>query len=456
MLQFCEKLGWKGNNGKFDVLPIILSNDGNPKYYQLPDEIISKVQIKHPSIKAIDDLNLQWFGVPMVSGMLFEVGGLQFPAVPFNGWFVSVEILRNLMEPSRFALQKVIADAIGCSTTSNLTLWKDKVALELNTALLHSFNLAGVTLVDQHTVSEQFADHFKNEMAERGGCPADWVWLVPSQSGSLTPLYHQEFLNYHLSPSFEKQDNLWEAYLKSNRTVEKYKFKIVALAVRFLVYASTLGRKQKPQIRLFFATETGTAKRFTYTLKQVLSRAFDVEIIGLDKFNKDLFTGICMFVVATAGEGNAPAMADGMTEWLRDQVKTCIDESNNRSAVNHLIKGFKYGVFALGNSSYQHFCGFGKWLDESLETIGGTRMLAIGLGDELKDRGKTFKEWSNTALKQSSVYAGVAEPDQLVELGKDAQTRWRKSSDVAQARPLQSRIDGAAERKLLSPLSLSL
>ena len=97
-------------------------------------------------------------------------------------------------------------------TANNSSLWKDRVALEMNAAVLHSFQKSGATIVDQHTVSEQFQTHLRNELRERGGCPADWVWLTPSQSGSLTPLYHQEMLHYHLSPSFERQDVLWETY----------------------------------------------------------------------------------------------------------------------------------------------------------------------------------------------------------------------------------------------------
>ena len=92
--------------------------------------------------------------------------------------------------------------------SNNMTLWKDRVALELNIAILHSFSKTGVTIVDQHSSLEQYMIHMKNEMRERGGCPSDWVWLNPSQSGSLCPVYHQETLHYHLSPSFQRQVGL--------------------------------------------------------------------------------------------------------------------------------------------------------------------------------------------------------------------------------------------------------
>lgn len=137
---------------------------------------------------------------------MLEVGGLQFPAAPFAGWYTSVEIAtRDLLEDNRYGLMKKIGRAMGLDTTTNSTLWRDRVALEMNAAVLHSFQSAGATIVDQHTISDQFQTHLRNEMRGRGGCPADWVWLTPSQSGSLTPLYHQEMLHYHLSPSYEKQ-----------------------------------------------------------------------------------------------------------------------------------------------------------------------------------------------------------------------------------------------------------
>ena len=94
---------------------------------------------------------------------------------------------------------------MGLDSSNNRTLWMDRVAIELNTAILHSFSKHQISIVDQHSASDQFMIHFKNEMRERGGCPADWVWLTPSQSGSLTPVYHQEQLHYHLSPKYLRQ-----------------------------------------------------------------------------------------------------------------------------------------------------------------------------------------------------------------------------------------------------------
>lgn len=76
---------------------------------------------------------------------------------------------------------------------------------------------AKVTLVDHHTVSESFMQFFANEHRERGGCPADWVWIVPPISGSLTPVFHQEMSLYYLKPAYEYQELAWVAFHKQNR-----------------------------------------------------------------------------------------------------------------------------------------------------------------------------------------------------------------------------------------------
>ena len=67
-----------------------------------------KFLLSYFRLKVIDDLNLEWYALPMVAGMMFEAGGLQFPAAPFAGWYTSVEIAtRDLLEPTRYNLMEV-------------------------------------------------------------------------------------------------------------------------------------------------------------------------------------------------------------------------------------------------------------------------------------------------------------------------------------------------------------
>ena len=62
---------------------------------------------------------------------------------------------------------------------------------------------------------------------------------------------------------------------------------------------------------------------------------------------------------------------------------------------------FRYGVFALGNSSYPSYCGFGTWLDDALGDLSGTRLTKIAYGDELGDRDLEFRNWSQNAYRSA-------------------------------------------------------
>lgn len=54
------------------------------------------------------ELGLRWYALPAVSNMLLEIGGLEFPAAPFNGWYMSSEIgTRNLCDSHRYNLLPV-------------------------------------------------------------------------------------------------------------------------------------------------------------------------------------------------------------------------------------------------------------------------------------------------------------------------------------------------------------
>ena len=134
-------MGWKGKGTQFDFLPMLISgSDGQPRYYDLPDRLCMEVKIRHPTIEAITNLGLKWFGLPGVSSMMFECGGLQFPGAPFAGWYQGTEVAnRDFLDHQRYDLLNTIGEAMGLDTSSNFSLWKDEVALELNRAVLSSY-----------------------------------------------------------------------------------------------------------------------------------------------------------------------------------------------------------------------------------------------------------------------------------------------------------------------------
>merc|ERR1719348_219613 len=257
--EFCQKLGWKGNEEMFDFLPLVLSgDDGRPVLFELPERLHHSVKINHPTIPAISNMDLEWIAIPGVSNMMLEAGGIQYTASPFTGWFLSTEVAtRDLLDVQRYNLMESLGQALNLDMSSNATMWKDQVALELNKAVLDSYTKAGVTMVDQFTNAEQFMTHFAQEHKERGGCPADWVWVVPPQSGSLVPTFHQEMNRYHLHPSYEYQDKI---FLDYGRKKIKLSMKGAAWVVRLCGNAWRRILATRKKVNVFYATETGTPR----------------------------------------------------------------------------------------------------------------------------------------------------------------------------------------------------
>jgi nitric-oxide synthase, bacterial len=199
------ELGWTGGRGTpFDVLPLVIDDGvGEPELFELPPDAVLEVQLRHPKHEWFADLGLRWHAVPALANMCLEIGGICYPAAPFNGWYMGTEIgARNLADVTRYNLLSVVAERMGLDVTNERSLWRDAVLVELNIAVLHSFDAAGVTMADHHAESRRFLTHLERE--ERCGrkVPADWSWIVPPMSGATTPVFHRYYDELELKPAY--------------------------------------------------------------------------------------------------------------------------------------------------------------------------------------------------------------------------------------------------------------
>jgi nitric-oxide synthase len=199
-----RRLGWAGRGGRFDLLPLVVQAPGQPpRMYQLPASCVPEVPLSHPRYLWFAELGLRWFAVPAISNMCLEIGGICYPAAPFNGWYMGTEIgARNFGDSGRYDQLPLIAERMGLDTSSERTLWRDLALVELNVAVLHSFAQAGVTITDHHTESRRFLAHLQREEASGRACPADWTWIVPPLSGSATPVFHRYYDQADLRPNY--------------------------------------------------------------------------------------------------------------------------------------------------------------------------------------------------------------------------------------------------------------
>ena len=204
--RLASELGWPGGQpaGRFDILPLLVQEAGMPvTLHELPADSVLEVSIGHPEFGWLAELGLRWYAVPVVSDMYLEIGGICYPAAPFNGWYMCTEIgSRDLGDTGRYNQLPVLARHMGLSTASDRTLWKDKAITELNLAVLHSFTAAGVTIADHHTESVRFLRHMEREERHGRMCPADWSWIVPPAASSATPVFHRYYQDVDQSPNF--------------------------------------------------------------------------------------------------------------------------------------------------------------------------------------------------------------------------------------------------------------
>jgi sulfite reductase (NADPH) flavoprotein alpha-component len=118
--------------------------------------------------------------------------------------------------------------------------------------------------------------------------------------------------------------------------------------------AATVTLSGDAAVRVIHASQTGfadlLASRSADSLRAV---GLPVAVQAIDSVRlQDLQQGRVLFVVSTTGEGDPP---DPALRFVRDVMAQSPD-----------LSGLQYAVLALGDREYQHYCRFGRQLDEWL------------------------------------------------------------------------------------------
>uniref|UniRef100_A0A493TR03 nitric-oxide synthase (NADPH) n=1 Tax=Anas platyrhynchos platyrhynchos TaxID=8840 RepID=A0A493TR03_ANAPP len=363
------------------------------------------------------ELGLKWYGLPAVSNMLLEIGGLEFSACPFSGWYMGTEIgVRDYCDNSRYNILEQVAKKMNLDMRKTSSLWKDQALVEINIAVLYSFQSDKVTIVDHHSATESFIKHMENEYRCRGGCPADWVWIVPPMSGSITPVFHQEMLNYRLTPSFEYQPDPWNTHVWKgvNGTPTKKR----AIAVKFSAKLMGQAMAKRVKATILYATETGKSQVYAKTLCEIFKHAFDAKVMSMDEYDIVHLEHETMVLVVTSTFGNGDPPENGEVGWstgaggcsrgmvrfnsvssYSDARKSSSDGPDSRDNFESTgpLANVRFSVFGLGSRAYPHFCAFARAVDTLLEELGGERILRMGEGDELC--GQEERAWARCVLQ---------------------------------------------------------
>lgn len=139
-------------------------------------------------------------------------------------------------------------------------------------------------------------------------------------------------------------------------------------------------------IPILFATMTGNSRDLAERAAKKLSAAgFSAEAVDMLGARPEELAGnsCALFIASTWGEGEPPDDAVPYVERLQ------MDESLG-------LQGLEFSVCALGDTSYEIFCGCGKIIDERLEFHGGAR-LAPRVDCDI-DYDEAFEGWLATVL----------------------------------------------------------
>ncbi|CAN5368923.1 sulfite reductase flavoprotein subunit alpha [soil metagenome] len=205
-----------------------------------------------------------------------------------------------------------------------------------------------------------------------------------------------------LAPSPESR-RLWTAVL----VLGVYALFCLAIALREALRRRAVRREAQAlaagdgeTILLAHASQTGFAEELALATAKLLSdggarvtlKAL-AEVTAADLATaKQAGGGRALFVVSTTGEGDAP---DTARRFLRDVMSAAPD-----------LHGLGFGVLALGDSGYAHFCAFGRALDTWLARRGAHRLfdrVEVDDGDAA-----ALRHWQG----QVGVMAGVTDaPD---------------------------------------------
>lgn len=195
----CLDAGWTPTaRGPFVSLPWMLHVSGHAVppidvFAQEPG-LAPLVRIEHPENPAIAELGLHWYPVPLLADMALVIGGIVFPCAPFNGFYMVTEIAsRDLVDKDRYDALPAVGRCFGLDTSTERSLWRDRAVVELNRAVLHSFDRDGVRISDHHTMTAAFERFCAAEQRSGRTVTGDWSWLVPPTSGALAPQYHRTF-----------------------------------------------------------------------------------------------------------------------------------------------------------------------------------------------------------------------------------------------------------------------
>lgn len=122
-----------------------------------------------------------------------------------------------------------------------------------------------------------------------------------------------------------------------------------------------------------------------------------------------------IFVLATYGEGEPTDNAKEFWKWLCEDL----EESNAP------LKELKFGVFGLGNKTYEHYNWMSRNVNKKLEKFGAISMIPYGEGDDDATLEDDFAEWKENMWKPLCATLGVKPVVGMFDVSGTNTWKWK-------------------------------
>ncbi len=202
------------------------------------------------------------------------------------------------------------------------------------------------------------------------------------------------------------------------------------------------------KVAVLFATQSGTSERLAKKLvKELKQHGHAPELASLDSYTTASLAEQthALVLASTYGEGDPPDGAQSFAESIYLLSAPRLDN-------------LRYAVFALGDTSYEHFCKFGADLDARFYALGGTRL--CDRADSGVEVDAPFEQWKCAVLANlseipdGSASSPASSPSTEI-VGSKPQLHTRENpylAEVIEKRPLTHEISS----KLTVHVSISL
>ncbi len=150
-------------------------------------------------------------------------------------------------------------------------------------------------------------------------------------------------------------------------------------------------------IDIVYGTQTGNAEEVANEAADLArAKGFTPRVNELDAIEMDQLATLenLIVVISTYGEGEMPDNAELFWDALSATDAPRLESLN-------------YGVLALGDTSYEHFCQAGKLIDTRLEQLGAKRLAdRVDCDVDFED---AASEWLNASLPDAGVASAQAD-----------------------------------------------